>query len=133
MKPWLLALRTVLRRPGFFAAVALILALGIGANTAVFSILDAVLLKPLPYPNPDRLVSVQEASPAKNQRDSLIAPARMEDWNRMTRAFEVIAGFYSENVTDTSAAEPERLAGTRVTPRFFSVYGTPPVVGRTFT
>jgi hypothetical protein len=59
MKPWLLALRTALRRPGFFAAVALILALGIGANTAVFSMIDAVLLKPLPYPNPDRLVSIR--------------------------------------------------------------------------
>jgi putative ABC transport system permease protein len=132
MKPWLLALRTALRRPGFFAAVALILALGIGANTAVFSMIDAVLLKPLPYPSPDRLVSVQEASAAKNQRASLIAPARLEDWNRMTRAFEAIAGIYSENVTDTSGSEPERLAGLRVSPRFFEVYRAQPLAGRTF-
>jgi putative ABC transport system permease protein len=133
MKPWLLAFRTLLRRPGFFAAVALILALGIGANTAVFSMIDAVLLKPLPYPAPDRLVSVYEASAAKNQRDGLIAPARLDDWNRMTRAFEAIAGIYSENVTDTSEAEPERLAARRVSPRFFAVYRTPPLAGRTFT
>jgi putative ABC transport system permease protein len=133
MKPWLLALRTTARRPAFAIAVALILALGIGANTAVFSMVDAVLLKPLPYPHPDRLVSVYEASAAKNQRDSLIAPVRLEDWNRMTRAFEAIAGTYAENVTDTSTPEPERLAGRRVSPRFFAVFGTPPLAGRTFT
>jgi putative ABC transport system permease protein len=132
MKSWLVACRTALRRPGFVAAFALILALGIGANTAVFSMLDAVLLKPLPYPSPDRLVNVQEASAAKNQRDSLIAPGRLEDWNRMTRAFEAIAGSYTENVTDTSGSEPERLASLRVTPRFFEVYKAQPLAGRTF-
>jgi predicted permease len=133
MKLWILACRTAIRRPGFAAAVALILALGIGANTAVFCMIDAVLLKPLPYPAPDRLVSVNEASAAKNERVSLIAPARLEDWNRMTRAFEAIAGSYSENVTDTSPSEPERLAGRRVSPRFFAVYGTRPLAGRTFS
>jgi putative ABC transport system permease protein len=133
MKSWLVACRTALRRPGFVAAFALILALGIGANTAVFSMLDAVLLKPLPYPNPDRLVNVQEASAAKNQRDSLIAPGRLEDWNRMTRAFEAIAGSYTENVTDTSGSEPERLASLRVTPRFFEVFRAQPLAGRTLS
>src|SRR5215467_7593925 len=132
MKSWLVACRSALRRPGFAAAFALILALGIGANTAVFSMLDAVLLKPLPYPNADRLVNVQEASAAKSQRDSLIAPSRLEDWNRTTRAFEAIAGSYSESVTDTSGSEPERLLGIRVSPRFFTVYAAQPLAGRTF-
>ena len=108
-----MAFRTLTRRPGFAAAAIFILALGIGANTAMFSMVDAVLLKPLPYPNPDRLVTVMEASAAKNQKESLIAPARLVDWNRMNRTFEIIAGSNFDSVTDTSGAEPERLEGPR--------------------
>ena len=133
MKQWILAWRALVRRPGFVSAVVAILALGIGANTAIFSLVDAVLLKPLPYPNPDRLVTVMEASPSKNESTSLIAPARLEDWNRRNRTFEVIAAWYSENITDTSGPEPQRLAARRVSPRFFSVFGVKPVLGRTFT
>src|SRR5579862_5494795 len=107
MKQWKLALRSVTRRKGFSAAVIAILGLGIGANTAVFSVVDAVLLQPLPYPDAGRLVSVMEASPAKSEPISLIAPGRLEDWNRMSRAFDGLAGSYSENVTDTSGSEPE--------------------------
>jgi putative ABC transport system permease protein len=133
MKQWMLAWRSLARRPGFVSAVVLILALGIGANTAVFSLVDAVLLKPLSYPNPDRLVTVMEASPSKNESTSLIAPARLEDWNRRNRTFEAITAFYSENVTDTSGAEPERLAARRILPRYFTVFGSKPAAGRTFT
>ena len=133
MKQWVLAWRSLVRRPGFAAAVVLILALGIGANTAIFSLVDAVLLKPLPHPNPDRLVTVMEASPSKNESTSLIAPARLEDWNRGNRTFEAIAASYGENVTDTSGAEPERLAARGVSPRYFAVFGAKPAAGRTFT
>src|SRR5579872_2351455 len=133
MKQWTLAWRALIRRPGFVAAVVVILALGIGANTAIFSLVDAVLLKPLPYPNSDRLVTVMEASPSKNESTSLIAPARLEDWNRRNRTFEAIAASYGENVTDTSGAEPERLAALRVSPRYFTVFGVKPTAGRTLT
>jgi len=133
IKQWVLAWRSLVRRPGFFAAVVAILAVGIGVNTALFCVIDAVLLRPLPYPNAGRLVTVLEASPAKNEKVSLIAPARLADWNRMNRTFEGIAGFYSENVTDTSGAEPERLAARRVSPGYFLVFGVKPAVGRTFT
>lgn len=133
MKQWILAWRALMRRPGFVSAVVLILALGIGAITAIFSLVDAVLLKPLPYPNPDRLVTVMEASPSKNESTSLIAPARLEDWNRRNRTFEAIAAMYGENVTDTSGAEPERLAAQRVSPRYFTVFGVKPAAGRAFT
>ena len=109
-----------------------VLAVGIGANTAVFSMLDAVLLRPLPYPEADRLVMVLEASPAKNEKESLIAPARLEDWNRMNRAFDAISAAYAENVTDTSGSEPERLAARRVSPRYFTVFREKPAAGRTF-
>jgi len=132
MPQWRIACRSLARRPVFAIATIFILALGIGSTTTLFSLIDAVLWKPLPYPNPGRLVSVYEANPAKNQNTSLIAPIRLEDWNRLNQSFEGISGIYSENVTDTSGTEPERLAGLRVAPRYFSVFGSPPLIGRVF-
>ena len=133
MKQWILAWRALVRRPAFASAVVVILALGIGADTAIFSLVDAVLLKPLPFPNADRLVTVMEASPSKNESTSLIAPVRLEDWNRRNRTFEAVAAAYGENVTDTSGAEPERLAARRVSPRYLNVFGVKPALGRIFT
>src|ERR1700682_365740 len=132
MTHWKSACRSLARRPAFAAATILILALGIGATTTLFSLIDTVLWKPLPYPNADRLVTLYETNPAKNQNRSLVAPARLEDWNRLSQSFESISGAYSENVTDTSGSEPERLSGRRAAPRFFSVYQTPAVAGRVF-
>jgi putative ABC transport system permease protein len=133
VKQWQIASRALVRRPAYSLTAISILVLGIGATTALFSVVNTVLLKPLPYPSADRLVSLLEASPSKSKKESLIAPARLEDWNRMNRTFESIAGFYSENVTDTSGPEPERLASRRVSPRFFTVFGALPLVGRTFS
>jgi len=133
MKHWKLAFRSLTRRKAFVAAVVAILALGIGANTAVFSVVDAVLLNPLPYPDSERLVSVLEASPSKSEPESLIAPGRLADWNRMNHTFEGIVASYTENVTDTSGDQPERLAGRRVSPGYFRVFGTKSLYGRTFT
>src|SRR4051812_24961540 len=122
MKSWLLALRAVARRPGFSLTVVGLLGLGIAANTALFSVVDTVLLKPLPYPAADRLVAVYEANSAKSQATSLLAPGRIEDWNRLSHTFVAISGNYSENVTDTGGGEPERLTGVRVAPRYFEVF-----------
>ncbi len=133
MRQWKFAFRSLVRRPGFALAVCGLLTLGIGVNTALFSVVDTVLLKPLPYPAADRLVTVYEASAAKNQKTSLIAPGRLEDWNRLNHSLSAITGVYRESVTDTSGAEPERLSGLRVTPRYFEVYGVRPVTGRGFT
>lgn len=132
MTHWKAAFRSLVQRPVFTITTVLVLAFGIGANSAVFSIVDTVLLKPLPYRNPDRIVSVLEGNPAKNQRESLIAPGRLADWNRLSSAFDAISGVYTENVTDTSLSEPERLAGRRVAPEYFSVFSMPPLAGRTF-
>jgi putative ABC transport system permease protein len=126
-------LRSLRGRPGFFAATVLTLGLGGGIATAVFSLVDTVLIRPLPYPDADRLVTVYESSPSARERTSLIAPARLEDWSRLNRTFAALSASYSENVTDTSAAEPERLEGRRVMPRFFAVYAMPFVAGRAFT
>jgi putative ABC transport system permease protein len=133
MKHWKLALRSLTRRKRFAAAVVGILALGIGANTAVFSVVNTVLLKPLPFPDSERLVTILEASPSKSEPESLIAPARLADWSRMNHAFTGIAASYSENVTDTSGDQPERLVGRMVSPGYFGVFETKPLLGRTFT
>jgi predicted permease len=124
--------RTLTRRPGFALGAIVILAAGIAATTGVYSIVDAALLQPLPYPHPDRLVVVLEASSAKRDAAGLLAPARLEDWNRLNHTFDAIAASYAENVTETSAESPERLASRRVSPRYFSVFGVAPAVGRTF-
>jgi putative ABC transport system permease protein len=132
MHQWQIALRSLSRRPGFSMTAVLMLVLGIGTTTALFSLVDTILLKPLPYPHPDRLVTLMEASPSKNKSESLIAPGRLEDWNRMNQTFEFVSGSYNENVTDTSGSEPERLAARRVSPRFFETFGSAPLIGRGF-
>jgi putative ABC transport system permease protein len=130
---WRQAWRSLKRRPAYLAATVLTLGAGAGITTAVFSLVDTVLIKPLPYPDADRLVTVFESSPSEREKTSLIAPARLEDWQRLTRSFVALSGSYTENVTDTSGREPERLEGRRVSPRFFDVFGTPPLAGRFFT
>jgi putative ABC transport system permease protein len=130
---WGQAWRALSRRPAFLTSAVLTLAFGIGLTTAVFSLVDTVLIKPLPYPDADRLVAVYESSPSARDKTSLVAPARLEDWQRLSRSLVAVSGSYAENVTDTSGPEPERLEGRRVTPRFFDVYATPPLVGRTFS
>ena len=127
------ATRSLFRRPAFTATALLALAAGTAATTTVFAIVDTVVLKALPYPDADRLVRVQEASPAARERVSLIAPGRLEDWQRLNRSFTALSGSYSEAVTDTSVVNPERLDGRRVAPRYFTVFGADAVVGRTFT
>src|SRR5262249_9492045 len=125
--------RSLFRRPAFTATALVALAAGTAATTTVFAIVDTVVIKALPYPDADRLVNVQEASPATRARVSLLAPLRLEDWQRLNRTFVALSGYYSEAVTDTSGANPERLEGRRVAPRFFTVFGADAVVGRTFT
>jgi len=125
------SLRALARSPGFSATVVLTLALAIGANAAVFSALDAVLFKPLPFPNGDRLMrltqSVGDAPPGGT------APIRVEDWNRLSSTFEAVTGFYVEDVSDATAEVPEMVRRATVAPRFGEVWGVAPVLGRGFT
>ena len=132
MWAWRQAWRSLARRPAFFAATVVTLAFGAGVTTAVFSLVDTVLIKPLPYPDADALVTVYELSPSTRDRRSLVAPGRLQDWRRLNRSFVAISGTNTESVTDTSGQEPERLAGVRVAPRFFEVYGQQPIAGRWF-
>lgn len=119
------------RDPGFSAAVVAVLALGIGANVAMFTILDAVLLKPLPFPQPDQIVEIWEAprpgvSNATSTLDFL-------DWRRLGTAFEAMSAELSISVALTGNGEPERLSGKAVTSDYFRVFGINAQLGRTFT
>jgi putative ABC transport system permease protein len=122
------AVRALRRTPGFTATVVLTLALGIGANSAIFSVIDAVLLRPLPFPDSDRLVRLRQA----RETESSIAPLRLEDWNRLSASFEAISGFYVEEVSDTTGDLPQQLRRAVVAPRFLEVLGVAPALGRPF-
>jgi predicted permease len=125
------AVRVLARTPAFTLTVVATLAIVIGANTAVFSLIDAVLLKPLPFPEPERLVLLSESrdgAPISNT-----APVRIEEWNEATTTLEVITGYYSEDASETSGALPEKFRLARVAPRFSDVWGVAPALGRGFT
>jgi putative ABC transport system permease protein len=125
--------RSLVRRPVFALTVTTALALGTAVTTTLFAVVETVLLRPLPYPDADRLVTVMESNPNAPGQGTLAAPGRIEDWHRLNQTFVAISASYGDSVTDTSGPEPERLATRKVTPRFFEVYAAPAVAGRTFT
>src|SRR4029077_7333796 len=112
------AFRFIRKSPSFSLAVILTLALGIGANSAVFSAIDAVLLKPLPFPNGDQLMRLVQTQPKRKSPNTFAAPVRLEEWNRMNSTFQAITGYYSEDDSETSGALPEKLTHALVAPRF---------------
>jgi predicted permease len=123
------AVRVLSRAPAFSLTAILTLALGIGANSAVFSALDAVVLSPLPFPNGERLVRIMQVI---DGRPAFVAPVRIEDWNRLTSSFDGITGFLAEELSDTTGEFPEMARRARVAPRFFDVWGIAPAIGRGF-
>ena len=124
-------IRSLLRTPGFALTIVLTLALGTGANTAVFSAINTVLLRPLPFPDADRLVQITQTQ--QRSSEFSIAPVRLEDWNRQNSTLEAITGYYAEDVSDTSGDIPARVRRASVAPRFFDVWGTAPAIGRGFS
>ena len=124
--------RTLAKSPGFTAIVVLTLALGIGANTAIFSVVNAVLLQPLPYRQPNRLVMLWETN--STQRDDLnfVAPANFRDWKDRNQVFDQLAAFIHSTFTITGGDRPERIAGELVSPELFSILGVSPALGRAF-
>jgi putative ABC transport system permease protein len=127
------ALRFIRRSPSFSLAVMLTLALGIGANSAVFSAIDAILLRPLPFPHSEELVSLRQNDFKNKSPEQELAPARLEDWNRLNTTFQAITGYYTEDVSETSGAFPEKLTEANTAPRFLEVWGVSPELGRDFT
>ncbi|MBZ5553276.1 MAG: ABC transporter permease [Acidobacteriia bacterium] len=125
--------RMLLKNPGFTAVGILTLALGIGANTAIFSVADAFLLKPLSIPNENRLVVALEVGPNQRGDDtSSVSPANFEDWKRQAKAYEAMAAYDWANVNLTGQGEPEKVQGFEVTSNFFGVVGIQPTLGRVF-
>jgi putative ABC transport system permease protein len=125
------AARGLWRSPGFSLAVILTLALGIGGNTAVFSVVDQLLLRPLPYPDGDQLVVVEESVGAHPHAD--VSPANWIDWQRESRTFRRFAAWRSWSFTLTGTGEPRRVNAQQVSSEFFPLLGVAPLLGRTIS
>jgi putative ABC transport system permease protein len=123
-------LRMLRNRPGFTLIAVFTLALGIGANTAIFSVVNTVVLRPLPFAGPDRLVMVWETMPGNDRRS--VAPGNFTDWQKEAQSFEQLAGYSSAALNLTGDGEPERLTGAAVTANIFKTLGVEAAVGRTF-
>lgn len=126
------AARTLGKSPGFAAVAVITLALGIGANTAVFSLVNAVLLRPLPYDDPGKLVLVWESAPFFGLKDSPVAPANYFDWKARSRSFEEMGALEDRSYRLTGEGSPEVVEGAVVTPEVFRALRTRPALGRIF-
>ena len=124
--------RILKSRPAFTIMVLLTLALGIGANTAVFSVVYSLVLRPLPYPNADRLAVIWETNQAEGETESTVSYPNFTDWRDQNRVFEETAAFCSRSFTLQGIEGLERVRGARVSPEFFSVLETAPAFGRLF-
>jgi len=127
------ALRLLRKTPVFTIAALGTLALGIGANTTIFSLVQTMLLRPLPYQNPDQVVMVWEDRTAAGFPRSVPAPGNYQDWRAMNRSFTDMAATAFAFANVTGDGSPEIVLGRRVTANFFSVLGVQPVIGRAFT
>jgi putative ABC transport system permease protein len=126
------AVRMLLKNPGFTLVAALALALGIGANTAIFSVVNAVMIRPLPYRDASRLVMVWEDNRTRGKHQNVISPANFLDWKEQNDAFEDMAALYDTRLNLTDVADPEEIAAQRVTLNMFDLLGAQPMLGRTF-
>jgi putative ABC transport system permease protein len=127
-----LALRSLRKRPGFSLVVIITLALGIGANTAIFSVVNAVLLAPLPYGQPDRLVALWAKNDKRNLTQRPISYPNFKDWRAQNQVFEQLAAVRGESFSLADRGEPERVSGVRVSTNILSLLGVKPVAGRDF-
>ena len=123
-------LRSLLKRPGLTCVALITLALGIGANTAIFSVVNAVVLRPLPYAEPDRLVMLWETMSGNDRRS--VAPGNFEDWRAQNKTFEELAATFYGNFNLTGDGAPERIDGATITSNFMHVLGARAQLGRTF-
>jgi putative ABC transport system permease protein len=124
--------RLLRKSPAFTLVAVLTLGLGIGANAAIFSIVNAVILRPLPYPNPQQLVMVWETDSNRKIVRGTAPPADFLDWRSQNQSFQSIAAYHLWFFTLSGAGDPEQLWGAHVSPVFFSMLGVKPALGRTF-
>src|SRR5256714_4375129 len=124
--------RSLRKKPGFTATAVIALALGIGANTAIFSVIDAVLLRSLAYREPGSIVMVWEKSLRGGRTQNSVSPANFLDWKKQSSSFEQIAASWDTRANLTSGGEPEEIQVQKVSADFFPVLGVPPELGRSF-
>jgi putative ABC transport system permease protein len=124
--------RMLWKSPGFTLVAVITLGLGIGANTAIFSVVNSVLLRPLPYPDADRLVYLQAVNPAQGITASNISPPDFADWKNQNQTFEDMTAFITGGAILSGESEPERVPAAFVTASFFPVLGAKPAIGRSF-
>ncbi len=122
--------RMLLKNPGFTLIAVLTLALGIGANTAIFSVINTILLRPLPYAAPEQLVMVWESFPGSRENPSM--PSNFADWRAQNQVFTDMAAWVEQTFNLSGGGDPEKLEGLRVTANLFALLGVKPVLGRTF-
>src|SRR5689334_23481893 len=127
------ALRNLLKRPAFTLVAALTLALGIGANSAIFSAVYALLLNPLPFPELNRVVAVWDSYPSRGVKRNEVAMANYLDWRAQNQSFEQLALYRWWSANLTGVDHPERIQGFLVTANFFDALGIKPIIGRNFT
>ncbi|MDQ3137626.1 MAG: ABC transporter permease, partial [Gemmatimonadota bacterium] len=127
------ALRRLRRAPTFTVAAVACLALGIGANTAIFTVINAVLVRPLPYPEPDRLVMVWEANRDRQGDRNVVSPANYLDWRAQNTVFESTAAVYHTRMNLTGRGEPLEVPVELATAGLFRLLGMRPLLGRTFS
>ena len=127
------ALRNIAKKPLFYFVVILTLALGIGANAAIFTVVNGVLLQPLPYPHPERLMMVWTHNPRQGFDKDVGTYPNFEDWRRASQSFERMSAYSGASVTLTGSGDPAQIRGARVTPEFFETMGVVPLQGRAFS
>src|SRR3954453_19652293 len=125
------ALRQLIKAPSFAIVAIITLALGIGACTAIFSVVNTVLLRPLDYPDPSRLVVIRETQLPQFPEFS-VSPPNYLDWEKQTKSYEYLAAFTGAGINLTGEGEPQRLVGVKATAHYFDVYGVKPILGRFF-
>src|ERR1700730_17139012 len=126
------SVRCLSKQPAFTIVAVLTLALGIGANTAIFSVVNALLIKPLPFPDLDRIVALWDKVPSRGVLHNEVAMANYLDWRAQNQSFDQL-GLYRWWSTNLSVEPPERIQGYLVTANFLDVLGVKPLLGRAFT
>ena len=127
------AIRLFSRAPGFTLAVIVVTALGIGANSAIFTALDNTVIRPLPYTDPERLAMLWEDFSVYGLPKNRVSPGTFFDWRKRTQVFESLAAYGGRNINLTGGGAPEEVLGQAVTANLFPLLGVPPLLGRTFT
>jgi len=126
-------IRMLIKRPGFTIVALITLALGIGANTSIFSVVNAVLLRPLPYSQPDKIMQLWEVNLRTGAKDGSVSPYNFIDWQQRNTTFECMSAYRYANLSLTGGDQAERIVGSMVSADFFKSMGVSAAVGRTFS